>query len=404
MGEYSITMQTKSDKSTVRDDEALNNAPEKESAFIKCESCGGNMVFDPETQKLKCAHCGRTDSFANNDCVLELDIKQAFEKSEKWNDEVSVYRCSNCGAVFNLRADIVSVKCPYCSTTHIVKSDDLAGVKPNAVYPFLLTEQKAVELSRKWIKRKIFAPSAFKKSLEAKNVNGVYLPCFTFDSQTQSFYEGRLGERKTRTVKTSNGTRTETYIKWHHVRGVFNRFFDDITISSGKTSQSEMDKLLPCVNNSIRVYEKGYLSGYTAGHYTRDVKACWKDARSIIDAKLRTAILASYGYDVIDYLNVSTVHSGVTYKYVLFPVYKFNYRFKKKDYGLTVNGNSGKIIGKTPVSPLRVFIAVVIALAIICGIIFASDCTVVRPRAFNQEQNVCEYLSTVCENLSQTIN
>ena len=108
------------------------SGPEKESAFIKCDGCGGNMIFDPATQCLKCEHCGKTVDFGKDREVKELDIDGAFDESKKWNDEVSVYRCSNCGAVFNIRADEISSICPYCSTTHIVKSDDLSGIRPNA--------------------------------------------------------------------------------------------------------------------------------------------------------------------------------------------------------------------------------------------------------------------------------
>lgn len=361
-------MKTGSDKSIIGDDERLGGA-EKESAYVKCDGCGGNMVFDPETQCLKCEHCGRIDDFGKSSAVEELAIEDAFEKSEKWNDEVSVYRCSNCGAVFNIRADEVSAICPYCSTTHIVKSEDLAGVKPNALYPFVITSQKAIELSKKWAKKKIFAPSAFKKSLEESNLRGLYLPSFTFDSNTVSYYEGRLGERRTRTVRTPDGkTRTETYIKWHYVKGTFNKFFDDVLISSGVTPQKEINRLMPFRSDTICVYEKEYLSGFTAGHYVHDVGECWNSAKAVIDATLRKDILNHYGYDVVDYLNVSTKHLNVTYKYVMLPVYRLNFRFKRKDYNVTVNGNTGKILGKTPVSPLRVLAAIGIAFAAFFGL------------------------------------
>ena len=50
------------------------------------------------------------------------------------------------------------------------------------------------------------------------------------------------------------------------------------------------------------------------------------------------------------------------------PVYRLNYRFKKKDYNVAVNGNTGRITGKTPVSPLRVTIAVLLGLALVFGL------------------------------------
>ena len=91
----------------------------------------------------------------------------------------------------------------------------------------------------------------------------------------------------------------------------------------------------------------------------------------MIDSDLRQAILRKHGCDVIQTLNVNTMHSDVTYKYVLFPVYRLNYRYNKKDFAVSINGNNGKVTGKTPVSAWRVLIAVGLVLAFITALIFA---------------------------------
>ena len=88
---------------------------------------------------------------------------------------------------------------------------------------------------------------------------------------------------------------------------------------------------------------------------------------------MRQLILNHYNCDVIDYLNVSTQHQNVTYKYILLPVYRLNYRFKKKEYPVLVNGNSSRVTGKAPVSPLRVAIAVLLGLALVLAIIYGNS-------------------------------
>ena len=337
---------------------------QKDSVFIKCDGCGSNMFFNPVTQTLKCDYCGREEDFEKDKDVKERAIEKGFEDASTWSGETSTYSCSNCGAKFVVQADESAVKCPYCSTTHIVKTEDLAGIKPNAVYPFLLDAATAVQASKKWAKKRIFAPRKFKKNLEERNLNGIYLPCFTFDSKTQSVYNGRLGETRTRTVRKNGKSYTQTYTVWHNVSGRFNRDFDDVTISSGNTPQSEISKLEPFNAQSLCVYEKKFLSGFSAGHYSRDIKVCWGDAKDIMDARIRREIIASYGYDKVDYLNVSTIHNDVTFKYVLLPVYRLNYKYKNKEYPISVNGNTGKVTGKSPVSPLRVVIAVALGIAL----------------------------------------
>ena len=345
---------------------------EKESVFIKCDGCGSNMVFDPLSQTLKCEYCGNKHEFQKDANVKELEIEQAFLADQSWNSETRAYRCENCGASFVMGSDDVAVACPYCSTSHIVQTEDLTGIKPGAVYPFLIDKSKAVEASKKWARGRIFAPASYKKNLKEENVHGVYMPCFTFDSQTYSVYDGRIGKRKTRTVRRDGKTYTETYIDWRRVSGTYEMFFDDILISAGDIEQSSLNKIGDCARETLCVYEKKFLAGFTASHYTRDIKECWNHAKKEMDQRLRTAILNMYFCDVVDYLNVSTKHRDVTYKYVLLPFYRLNYTFKKKIYPVLVNGNSSRVTGKAPVSPFRVAIAVLLGISLLALFLYLS--------------------------------
>ncbi len=355
-----------------KDTALFEDNPDKraQTEFRKCPSCGGNMTFDPEKQVLSCPFCGQTVDFEKDTDVKERDIAEAFKTAEKWED-TSVVSCDNCGAKFVISSDDVALSCPYCGTSHVRKSADLAGVKPNALYPFLITAKQAETLSKKWAKKRIFAPFRFKKSIEAKNLHGVYEPCFTFDSNTDSTYDGKIGEYKTRTVRTKDGTRTETYTEWHYVSGSISHFFDDVTVSAGKEiNQRSYDKLAPFDISTIKVYQKDYLAGYSAKHYDKDLKDAWAESKEMMDAEIRKLILAKYGCDVVGYLNVDTTHSNVTFKYVLLPLYLLNYHYKKKDYKVAVNGNTGKVAGKTPISFWRVLIAVVLGLGIVAGLVY----------------------------------
>ena len=337
---------------------------------VKCPSCGSNMAFDPNTQTLKCPHCGSEEDFLKDVNVNEISIEKAFEKAEKW-DQAVVVRCENCGAKIVIGADEVAKECPYCGTSQIKKTDEIAGIRPNVVYPFTFDVNEAEVKAKKWSKKRIFAPSKFKKNIEAKNVKGIFEPVFTFDSYTVSTYRGVIGERRTREVGSGKNRRTETYIHWENVSGTIDRAFDDVTISASRTlPQDKLNKMLPLPIKSARVYEKKFLAGYHANHYTRNVKDCWADAKSAMDAEIRQAILRRYNCDVIKTLNVWTTHNNVTYKYVLMPLYQINYHYGKKDYLISVNGTSGKVAGKTPVSPLRVAIAVLLGLAALAGVIY----------------------------------
>lgn len=338
---------------------------QRETVTVKCDSCGGNMVFDPATQMLKCPHCESVKDFEKSSNAQEIDILTAFSQGEEWKDESSVYRCENCGAVVVLKAGETATLCPYCQTSHVVKSSEFAGLKPNALYPFTVTTETARDSVKKYVKSRLFAPKKFKKNLVADNFKGVYQPCFTFDSHTQSSYVGRIGNRHTRTVGSGKNRRTETYIVWRTISGSYSDFFNDVMINGDTAySQKTLDKILPYNESDIKEYANDYLTGYMAKRSDRQIEDCWNDGKAEMDKLIRSRILSQYIYDVVDYLNVSTTHSNVTYKYVLIPIYLLNYKYNKKLYTMHVNGNTGKVTGKTPVSPWKVLLAVGIGLAI----------------------------------------
>ncbi len=341
-----------------------------ETESVKCDGCGSNLVFDPTVQKLKCPHCGLEKEFDTTIFANERNILDGFSDAKQWtSEEAVVFSCENCGAKVVLNVNESAKSCPFCGTAHVKKVEELAGVKPNAVLPFSFDVAKATEFSKTWAKRRFFAPRDFKKNLSTKNVHGVYTPCFTFDSCTCSTYVGRLGKTKTRTVGSGKDRRTETYTVWFTVSGTFSRDFDDVLITAGsKFTQKHLDKVSPFDTNSSKQYEEKYLLGYMAYHYDSQLEDCWGQAKNRMDANIRRGILSQYVYDKVAYLNVSTSHSNVTFKYVMLPVYVGNYSYKQKLYNFFVNGNTGKVTGKTPLSWLKILSSVLLGVALVIGV------------------------------------
>ncbi|MBQ8726069.1 MAG: hypothetical protein IJY84_03095 [Clostridia bacterium] len=345
---------------------------EVDTFSAKCPNCGSAMVFDADSQSLKCEHCGTTGEIEKDFEVIENDIALGFAQAETWGqDEQSTYKCDNCGAVVVISADEEAKKCPFCQTTHVVKDGSFKTIRPHMVIPFQFGAEKASEYSKKWAKSRLFAPSKFKKSLNVENLVGVYEPCFTFDSNTNSHYVGRVGDRRTRVVGSGKNRRTETYIVYRNVSGTHASFFNDVMIASNsKFTQTELNSLAPFDTAQACVYEKKYLSGYVADGYQVNLDYCWNGAKRVIDDEIRSQIRSRLHCDVVDYLNVTTTHSNVTYKYLLLPVYTLVYKYNKKEYPVRINGSTGKVKGKTPVSAIRVIIAILLGLGLIALVIW----------------------------------
>ncbi len=343
---------------------------ENETAVEKCPSCGANMTFSPEKGSLVCPFCG-TEKQIFSKTAEELDFRNIMlSGNNSWGNETHVFRCENCGAKEVLDKSEIATSCSFCGTSHVVETDELSGIKPNAVVPFAIKVEQAIERVKAWAKKKIFAPRSFKKNVKPEEVKGVYNPAFSFDANTLSYYQGVLGEYYYVTKRVNGKTVRERRIRYFNISGQYQASFDDVLIqASGTVTQKDLDKLQPFDTNQSKEYEQAYLAGFVANRYEKDGTQCWEDAKVEIDRRLKKMILSQYSYDVVQSFSVSTQHSNITYKYLLLPLYVGHCSFKKKLYNFFVNGRNGNVAGKTPISPIRVLIATLLGLAVVGGVI-----------------------------------
>jgi len=66
---------------------------------------------------------------------------------------------------------------------------------PQALLPFDITREEAHQAYERWIKGRWFAPSKLKKhAREEFGLNGIYIPYWTYDSDTKTAYSGQRGD------------------------------------------------------------------------------------------------------------------------------------------------------------------------------------------------------------------
>ena len=145
--------------------------------------------------------------------------------------------------------------------------------------------------------------------------------------------------------------------------------FDDILVTSGKSlTNNQINEIIPYNTNDALVYDEGYLAGYNAEHYTVTLEEGWSYSKKKTEDIMKNQILRQYHYDVVREYKQSTVYSNIKFKYVLLPVWKSNYKYRNKNFYFIVNGSTGKVGGKMPVSFWKVLITILI-IALIFGLI-----------------------------------
>ncbi|MCL2848335.1 MAG: hypothetical protein FWE13_06310 [Firmicutes bacterium] len=335
----------------------------------KCPGCGANLVFAPDKQALACEHCGNSVAVIATPAMRFPLSELQQSKDQKW-ENTAVFECGNCGANEVVSSHAMSKFCAFCGSASVVEKAELSGLKPNAVIPFKISKVQAKDKLVAWAKKKIFAPSRFKKGASNKDIDGVYKPAFTFDAQTSTQFNGVLSRVETHTVTINGRTTVQSRTITFPISGTFQQGFDSLMIQAcDSIKQRNLDKIQPFPDNSAKDFNNAYLFGFVASQHKRDGVACWDEARKTMEQRIRQAILAQHpGTSVVSF-NMRTSYITASYRYILIPIFVGHFNYKNKLYQFFVNGDTGAITGKTPLSPLRILLAVSIGLGLVGGIV-----------------------------------
>ncbi len=130
-----------------------------------------------------------------------------------------------------------------------------------------------------------------------------------------------------------------------------------------------MRKIEPFNLLNNKAYKPEYVSGFLSERYSIGLQDGWNQAKRDIHDHLHAQITSKIRWensaDVVSNLRFSTNHDDITYKYLMLPIWLSSFRYKEKIYRFMVNGQTGRVGGDAPVSPLRVTIAVILSLMVI---------------------------------------
>ena len=361
-------------------------------AHFSCKNCGSYLVYSPASQDLQCRSCGHhypVDTKAEP--IKEYDFKQAVQElgrlrhdsPELKDDKIAVIHCPSCGAEFSFEKKVHAGECPYCATPVITSTDYARFIVPRSLLPFKIEKKQAIEIFDKWMSSRWFAPSSLKShSSREEKLVGIYLPYWTYDSQTYNQYRGQRGTTYyDRQVYTTivNGrrvqqVRTVPRIRWVAVSGSVNLHFDDVLIGATKTlPRTIIDHLQPWDLDNLVPYSEEYISGFRSEIYQVTVDQGFLQAENIMDHKIKQSIRYDIGGDHQRISSVNTQHDDTTFKHVLLPVWSAAFDYRGKTYRYVINGRNGTIQGERPYSILKIGIAVIAALAALIALLYVMD-------------------------------
>jgi len=350
---------------------------------VTCPNCGASLSYKPGTTSQVCEYCGssfeiHTDGTTVLDAQKEQDLATALTGSwqaAQAEGQAYVVKCPACGAETALEKNMFSDACTFCGSPLTVEPDTKAIANPQAVLPFKLEKKVAAAGFNIWVQRLWFAPNDLKKIASSDRFNGVYLPFWTFDANTESAYQGQRGDHYTETVRRTVNGREETQqvikTRWSGVQGRVQRAFNDILITASRALPEQyLSALEPWDLANLAPYDNRYLSGFRAEVSQVNIKAGFEAAKGVMATAIQQDVRQDIGGDEQRITALQTNYGNTSYKYILLPVWLSVYRYGSKIYRFVVNARTGEVHGERPYSPIKIALAVLAGLIILAILIY----------------------------------
>lgn len=353
----------------------------------RCPKCGSTDVqLRASTGMLVCLFCRNEwhearveEEFGLGEGIDQLEgtvIASGAEDIQADAADMLTFKCEACGAeVVVDTAHALNARCHWCRHTLNVNQQIPNGAVPDAVLPFRLTKEEAVEKIREFASsRRLFAHRRFRKEFVPENVLGVYLPYLVIDARAESQYWGK-GEVETRrwteTTGTGDNKRTTTYYAAdvYQVARQVSFTVDDLTVEGSSeraqfgTSNTNniVNAILPFDTKNAVKWNASYLVGFTSEKRDLNVEAL----RPVLEDQLlsigRSEVRGSLGrFDRgVRWEQEKVDIGGSRWVSMYLPVWLYSYQQESNGllHYIAVNARTGETMGSIPVSQPKLLLA-----------------------------------------------
>ena len=334
-----------------------------------CNSCGGELKYYPYEENLRCIRCGNVYEFKKSKDILQHYINGTHNEKEyrAWIKQNKFLKCDSCGAQVMLDKYGMANTCPYCGNHYVATTASLPGLKPDAIIPFKFNEETAVSRFKSAVQNRFFVPNDFKRNIPTKKVYGVYVPAFSFDADSTTHYSGRIGSDEGAIM----AYRVDDELEFgNNISGSINCKHREILVeTSTKLTDYDINNLQPFEFSEAYAYNQKFIVGYSVEYYQETINHCLNIAKNKMNNEIRYAISKKHDEKIAD-LSTNTTYTNQKYSYYLLPIYNLEYEYKGKKWITSMNGQTGRINDNLPVSKVKVsFISIFAAMIVLLFIL-----------------------------------
>jgi hypothetical protein len=352
-----------------------------------CPACGAQAEWHPGKQKLVCPFCGTESPYVidrETGQIAEVDLVTALrelpDEERGWQTATRSVQCQSCRAVMVFDAARVGQNCEFCGSPALVDYQEIKSpIRPQGVLPFKVDRNKVRDDIRHWWRGKWFAPGRLARAALVDTLHSLYIPYWTFDAKAHCPWEADAGyhyyvDVEGRDSQGRRVVRKEQRTRWEPASGVVDHAFDDEPVPG--TQGLPMDLLRqvePFPTQEVVPYDTAFLSGHVVEHYKVVLLEAAERSQQQMHAALERLCAQQIPGDTYRNLRIFPTFSRRTFKHVLVPVWLLSYNYGAKAFQVIVNGYTGKIAGKYPISWWKVLLVILLALIVVAIVIAVNN-------------------------------
>jgi hypothetical protein len=244
---------------------------------------------------------------------------------------------------------------------------------PESLLPFKLDLAEAKTAFDGWVRGLWFAPNDLRARARTEAIDGVYLPYWTFDSQTTTGYTGQRGEHYwvTEHYTDSEGQRRSRQVRrtrWYPAAGTVRVAFDDLLVCATRSLPDDLIySLEPWDLEDLRSWDPAWVSGFIAERYRVELEEGFSIADDRMRPGIRAAIRSDIGGDAQRIASMDVHHADVHFKHILLPLWISSFRYRRRVYRFIVNARTGEVAGERPWSWVKITFAMFLVLVLLAA-------------------------------------
>ncbi len=321
----------------------------------KCPSCGSDITFNPTIQKWTCSSCKsdyskqELDNFFDNKNLAGVASSFLSDSADNSHIEnMSSYNCSNCGGEIIAEDTLVATFCPYCKSPSIIKSKLQGEFNPDYILPFTISEQESREIYQKYIKKKLFAPREFVNKNVIDEIKGIYAPFWLFDVDIKGDITGEG------IIITRWSDEDYDYVKkdYYDFERAGENYYSKIPVDSATKMDDELMRYIePYDYSTMRKFSMDYMSGFFAERFDVPISECQPVAEERAEEFFTARLM-----DTVDMYDIKSLDAknfnirDTKNSYAMLPVYYIANNYKGEMCDFMINGQTGKVYGRPPIS------------------------------------------------------